>query len=67
MNILDQAIAVKEGKLKIDDVPKRIRKTVDHLAGVVDATYKPTNTHNTRFKKYSATSRGKFIRKVRTA
>lgn len=66
-NVLDDARAVKAGKLKPEDVPERRRKTVVQLSEVIDETYEPVKDGDTRYKKHNRLSQGSRVHNVKSS
>jgi hypothetical protein len=65
-SLIEDAIALKEGRLKAEDIREGRRKVVEQIASNLDDRYKAELQHD-RYKKRHNTIRGEFIQKVKAS
>jgi hypothetical protein len=65
VNILDEALAFKKGKLKLDGLKEGRQKAIRQLAEMVDEGYERPGAGTLRYKKHSSVQRGQYVYKMK--
>jgi hypothetical protein len=66
VNILDEALAFKKGKLKLDTMKEGRQKAIRQLAEMVDEGYEKQESGVPRYKRHGSVQRGQYVHRMKT-